>query len=95
MGEGQRRNSVDEDELARAFEGSAPGANRFIITVGQPGVRIAFLERVPGSSDSRFRTAVTLHPVDAIDLERLLSEMLSHLKDQFRSDAPDSGKPDE
>ncbi len=95
MGEGQRRNDIDADELSRAFEGGAPGANRFIVTVGQPGVRIAFLERVPGSSESRFRTAVTLHPADAIDLERLLSEMLGNFKDRFRVDSPDSGKPDE
>ena len=74
---------VTDKEMGVAFSGPAPGANKFIITVGQPGVRIAFTETSPNGSDVFFRNAVTLHPVDAISLHRVLRKMLSEIEAHF------------
>lgn len=76
--------SVSEEELVAAYSGPAPGANKFIITVGQPGVRIAFMEVNPDlPGKAFFQSAVTLHPADAITLHKILAEMLKDIERQF------------
>lgn len=67
---------VTKEELAIAFSGPAPGANKFYITVGRPGVRISFVEVPLDGVEASFRSAVTLHPADAIALYRLLRKLL-------------------
>ncbi len=77
------RQEVTQDELAAAFAGPAPGANKFYITIGQPGVRIAFCELIPNTMTPLLRAAVTLHPADAIQLHKVLAEMLAGIEKQF------------
>jgi hypothetical protein len=75
---------VSDQELLAAYSGPAPGANKFVVTIGQPGVRIAFLETHPELQNKAFfQTAVTLHPYDAIALGRLLAEMLREIEKQI------------
>jgi hypothetical protein len=74
------RREPTPDEMAVAFSGPAPAANRFFVTIGHPGVRIAFAEEEPGSGRVHFRSAVSLHPVDAIGLRKLLQLMLADLE---------------
>ena len=78
--------AISRDELAEAFRGSAPGANRFIITIGSPGVRLAFLEQNPATGSSHFRSAVILHPSDAIELKAVLSQMLLGIEQRIASE---------
>ena len=39
---------VPPDLMHAAFSGPAPGANRYVVNIGSPGVRIAFLEDANG-----------------------------------------------
>lgn len=80
--ESEDRREVTDDELDVAFAGAAPGANRFILTLGPTGVRIAFLEE---NSKGRvyFRNAITLHPQDGIKLYKLLQGMLKDIEGQI------------
>lgn len=97
-GQAQVLTPVTEHELIASYAGSAPGANKFVVTVGQPGVRIAFLETHPELKDHpAFRTAVTLHPLDAMQLARLLATMLSGIEKQIldvQVPVADPGKKD-
>lgn len=74
---------VSEQEVAAAFSGAAPAANRFTVHLGNPGVRISFLEQIPGGTESLFRSAVTLHPIDAISLARLLKATLKDVENEL------------
>lgn len=57
-----------------AFAGPAPAVNRFLITMGNTGVRLSFLEDdVNGTS--HFRAAVSLHPNDALNLAQTILAM--------------------
>ena len=82
--EATRRQPVASDELEAAFRIPAPGANRFVVNIGQPGVRISF-----GEANSQldgpalFHSAVTLHPVDAIALRDLLKDTLQDIEKQI------------
>ena len=78
----QVRRDVTPDELDVAFSGSAPGSNRFFVTLGSTGLRIAFVEDSP-SGKAYFRSGVTIHPHDGIRLQRLLKEMLEEMEPQF------------
>ena len=71
---------VTEQENRISFSGPAPGANRFYITIGQPGVRIAFCEAIPDTEDVAFRAAVTLHPLDAIQLHKVLKRLIDPIE---------------
>ena len=72
--------AATDEEMSVAFSGPAPGANRFWVTLGQPGVRIAFTEQVPNTNQQFFRTAVTLHPTDAISLYKTLAHLLQGIE---------------
>jgi hypothetical protein len=74
---------VNFSDLRAAYSVPAPGANKFIINIGQPGVRIAFGETFAGSDSPVFHAAVTLHPLDAISLYRILQHLLSDLEKHF------------
>jgi len=86
------RRDVSDEELDIAYSGPAPGANRFFVTMGSTGVRLAFAEE---SSRGKvyFRNAVTLHPEDAIRLYRLIQDLLKDVEVQLkelRSNLPSS-----
>lgn len=75
---------IAKDELEAAFCVPAPGANRFVVTLGQPGVRISFGETYPQlDGPALFHSAVTLHPEDAIALRDLLKELLRDIEEQI------------
>lgn len=82
MSTDQVRRDVTPDELDVAFAGAAPGSNRFFVTLGSTGLRIAFVEDSP-TGKAYFRSAVTIHPHDGIRLQRLLKEMLQEMEPQF------------
>ena len=75
--------AVTPEQLKVAFSGPSYAANKFFITIGQTGVRIAFTEITPNSEDVSFRTSVTMHPLDAIQLRRVLSLMLKDFESTF------------
>ena len=74
---------VTDEQLKVAFSGPSYAANKFFITIGQSGVRMAFTEMTPNSEDVSFRTSVTMHPLDAIQLRRVLSVMLKDFEKAF------------
>lgn len=84
MSDEKFRESVTSQLMSAAFSGPAPGSNKFVITVGATGVRIAFLEEAPrteGSDQSyHFRSAVTMNPQDGVKLYKILADMLSDLE---------------
>ena len=79
------RQPVTPEEVEAAYKIPAPGANKFVVTISQPGVRISFGELHPLFKVPVFFSAVTLHPVDAIALNKLLSEMLTGIEDKIVS----------
>ena len=72
-----------DEQMKVAFSGPSYAANKFIITISQSGVRMAFTELTPNSDDVSFRTSVTMHPLDAIQLRRVLSVMLKDFETAF------------
>lgn len=64
-----------EKDIELAFSGPAVLANRFFVSLGPHGVRIAFVEQGPNTA-SNFRTAVALSMQDAMGLYRVLRDML-------------------
>jgi ABC-type uncharacterized transport system permease subunit len=77
----EKKREATTDELATAFSGPAPGVNKFVITLGQTGLRVAFLEETNGSI--YFRNAVTMHPLDGLKLRDLLKQMLGDIEAQL------------
>ena len=84
------RAAVNTEEIRAAFEVPAPGANKFIVNVGQPGVRIAFGETHNDLELPVFRSAVTLHPIDAISLYKVLEEMMKDIEKQIVPMSPEA-----
>lgn len=74
-------------ETEVAFSGPAPVANRFFIHSGAL-VRLSFAEQAGEPFQAQFRSAVTLHPHDAIELHKLLGEMV---KQYIRDEEDDGG----
>lgn len=79
------RSEVSNKEIGDAFAVAAPGANKFVINIGTPGVRMAFGEVHQQLDSPTFHTAVTLHPLDAIKLYKILKEMLAPIEETFRA----------
>ena len=77
------RQSVSKEEMDAAYRVPAPGSNKFVVHLGQPGVRITFGELNPGMDVPAFHSAVTLHPQDAITLYKLLEEMLRDIEERI------------
>lgn len=63
-------------EAAASLDVPAVLANRFVLTVSNSGMRIAFAETQPGA-DLKFRSAVVLNFHDALSLANVLQEMIS------------------
>ena len=72
-----RVNPVSPEELDVSFSGPAPAANRFFVNLSAGGVRIAFTEQVPNSSKNYFRSAAVLSVGDAIELHKVLRNLLA------------------
>lgn len=70
----------DTDESIPAFSGPAVLSNRFFISLGDSGVRIAFCEKWSPESPTVFRTAVTMGFQDTIALKNLLQTMLTDVE---------------
>jgi hypothetical protein len=77
------RREASDAELDVAYSGPAPAANRMLVTLGNSGVRIAFAEQQAKSDKLHFRSAVVLHPIDAIKLYRILKDMLKDIEPQL------------
>ena len=73
---------VSDADLRISFDGPAILANRFFVTLGPSGVRIAFAEQTT-NGETFFRSATILSVQDAIGLHRLLREMLQEIERQF------------
>jgi len=67
---------ITDEEMVVAFSGPAPLANRFFITIGSSGARIAFAEQVGEKVPPAFRTAVLLPFPDAQSLVEILGALL-------------------
>lgn len=81
----QTQVSVPPEDMDAAFQVPAPGANKFVVTLGMPGLRIAFGEDSEHIRKPYFHTAVTLHPMDGIVLYQMLAEMLVQIETEFRA----------
>lgn len=64
-------------EAAVAFDGLCVGVNRFYITAGEHGVRIAFAEYDALSEKQRFAAAVLMTPELAKELGDVLTVMFA------------------
>ncbi|WP_368344738.1 hypothetical protein [Pelagovum sp. HNIBRBA483] len=94
--EGQpARADASTDEIIEAYRVPAPGANKFIINLGRPGLRIAFGEMHDQLEKPVFHSGVTLHPLDAIRLYKILQEMLEPIERNFREQGVISSEPSE
>lgn len=72
-----------DSELLAAFGGPAFASNRFFVTVGQSGVRIAFTEQWGESAPPAFRCAAVMGVPDAIQLKDLLAQLLRPLETEM------------
>jgi len=64
-------------ELVQAFVGPAAHSNRFYITGGPAGLRIAFMETFMPLVEPVFRSAVLINYKDALALRDLLTRQLT------------------
>lgn len=80
-------------EFAAAFSGPAIAANRFFVTVGPGGIRIAFTEQWSDDTLPEFRCAAMLPIEDAIELKDLLERLLRPLEAQIAKSRAD-GEPE-
>lgn len=64
--------------FAASFEGPAPAANRFFLTIAPQTARLAFIEMAPDDAGipPRFRSAVSLSHQDLAQLRDLLNTMI-------------------
>jgi hypothetical protein len=88
--------TVLPEELRAAMSGPAPGANKFLVKLGTPGVRISFLElnpELPG--ETFFRAAVTIHPQDALALRDVISQVLKDFERDLKRLQPQAADADE
>lgn len=74
---------ISTDEMRVAFSGPAFAANRFFVTIGPAGVRIAFTEQWKDDVTPEFRCAAIVPISDAIQLKDLLTRVLSSLETQI------------
>lgn len=68
---------IDRSEVAAAFSGPAPLANRFVVTTIGMVARIAFCEQEPGGGPTHFRAGVSLTTSDLAELNQLLTGLLA------------------
>jgi len=71
---------LSRSELEIAYAGPAKATNRFYVSIGVGGVRIAFAEQHDPDMAPKFRTAVMLPMPDALALRDLLNETLKNVR---------------
>lgn len=81
----------DPDELKIAFDGPALASNRFFVTAGPGGIRIAFTEQWRDDAPPMFRCAAIVPIQDAIQLKDLLERSLKQLEDQTKNTSQFAG----
>ena len=74
---------VTDKEMSVAWSGPALNANRFFVNVGA-NVRIAFCEEANPELGPQFRSAVIMHPQDAIALKDVLVRILGPIEAQVK-----------
>ncbi|MGJ0532778.1 hypothetical protein [Methylocystis sp.] len=84
----------DAGELRVAFLGPAYAANRFFVSIGTSGVRIAFTEQWSEDAPPEFRCAAIVPLIDAIQLKNLLVQMLDPVEAQIAKMEGAKGKAD-
>jgi hypothetical protein len=77
--------SVSVVELGIAYSGPATLVNRFYVTIGEHGVRIAFAERTADGRFLHFRSAVVLSFTDAIQLKAVLGRLLEPIEEALKA----------
>ena len=78
----QRELSVDEFKIAHS--GPAILSNRFFISMGPWGVRIAFAEQHGEESEPIFRSAVVMPIEDGISFYKTLQDVLKEPEEMIR-----------
>lgn len=79
----EEKEGITPEEIDAVFSGPAPLANRFVATLHPSGVRIAFAEQIIAGGDSFFRTAVVLNYTDAIELYKVLQNLLKSIEQKL------------
>ena len=87
-----RVNPVSPEELDVSFSGPAPSVNRFFVNLSASGVRIAFTEQVPNSSKHYFRSAAILTIADALELHKVLHNLLAPFEQAVDQAPKEEGK---
>ena len=77
-----------KNEIDATMNGSASYANHFVAVATPAGVRVAFMETAPDSSDTFFRSAVLLSFQDAIELKDLLAQIVAPIEQQLGTISP-------
>lgn len=76
MSDPTQRVAASQAELDIANSGPALLSNRFYISVGPFGVRIAFTEQLNPDKPPAFRTAVVMSIQDGINLSKVMQDLL-------------------
>ena len=71
---------LSRSDLEIAYSGPAKAANRFYVSIGVGGMRIAFAEQHDPDMAPKFRTAVLLPMPDALALRDLLNGSLQNVR---------------
>jgi hypothetical protein len=72
--------AVNDALLNAANAGPAILTNRFVISIGPYGVRVAFMEQTKGVETSAFRSAVVMSHQDGILFYKLLRDLLKNVE---------------
>jgi len=81
MADDKDQSDISPEELTAAFQGPALLTNKFYVTIGPHGVRIAFTEQQsPPTAPPAFRTAVVMSIQDGIQLRNVLIGLLSPIE---------------
>jgi len=76
---------VPPEEHEMSFSGPATLVNRFFVTTGPAGVRLAFAEQRNPETLPIFRTAIITSYQDAISFWKLLEGMLAPIEQQLQN----------
>ena len=87
-----QRATVSLEETRLCFEVPATAINKFYLHAGPTGFRLTLAETNPETGTVSMRSAVLMHPQDAIALKNLLSETLLPIEEQIKAFAQSSGR---
>jgi len=75
----EKKRGLSKNELEVSFPEPAMATNRFFVSLGPAGMRLAFAEQHGVDMGPKFRTAVIMSMPDAISLRDLLNNMLKNV----------------